>query len=269
MKYSITFLFVLIAQLAFCQSDEPDCRDHPLIGRMPNTYITLCSTGEDAVEMQMSASVSDMKSGKRFYARYSFAAVNQSKPPTFGQIVANLEANIIKNGGKKIFSSDSLGSATLLIPGKPKDTWISINDLADGNYELVTVEVNSVKKVTPLSMLDDLSVKGKSILYMKFEDKKPQISSESTGMIDIIVDLLQTESELMVSIEAHSNDFAQAAANQQLSDERALTVYEAIVAKGVDKNRMKYKGWGGTKPVTDNKSEEGKSKNNRIEIIKL
>jgi outer membrane protein OmpA-like peptidoglycan-associated protein len=43
----------------------------------------------------------------------------------------------------------------------------------------------------------------------------------------------------------------------------------SLVTKGTDKSRLAAKGWGQTKPITENTSEEGKAKNRRVEIVKL
>jgi len=43
---------------------------------------------------------------------------------------------------------------------------------------------------------------------------------------------------------------------------------DALVAKGIDKTRMSFVGWGQEKPVADNRNEEGRAKNRRVEIVK-
>lgn len=43
----------------------------------------------------------------------------------------------------------------------------------------------------------------------------------------------------------------------------------AIAAKGINKSRLVFKGWGQTKPISENNTEEGKANNRRVEIVKL
>lgn len=236
---------------------------------MPNTFISLCSTGEDAIEMQTSKMNSQLISGKRYMIQYNFVPDNRSIAPTFKQIADHFEVSVVKNSGKRLFFSDSSGTATFMIPGKAKELWVQLNDQLSGNYELVIVEASTTKKVTALSMLDDLTTKGSTILYVKFDDDKSIISSESLGLVDVIVDFLQTESDLNISIEAHTDNTGFEAEQLKVSESRALALYDAIVTKGVDKRRLKYKGWGKAKPVFDNSSEDGRAKNNRIELVKM
>lgn len=271
MKYTICLLLVLSVHLAFGQKDDPNCKDHPLLARVPGTYISLCSTGEDMVEVPVKDTIFEIKSGKRFYARYSFDAAGNIKAPSFEQIVSHYERIVLKNNGKKIYSGNT-GAASLLMPVKTKEIWIVINDHSastPGSYEIITVEEEVFRKVTPLNILDDLSTSGTSVLYMKFENDTTIISPESAGMIDVIVELMLTETDLNISIEAHTDIAVNAAENQKLSESRAQTIYDAVVAKGIDKKRLKHKGWGETKQLFDSSTEIGRTKNNRIELRKI
>lgn len=52
------------------------------------------------------------------------------------------------------------------------------------------------------------------------------------------------------------------------SIESAKAVMDALIAKGVDKTRMSFVGWGQEKAVADNRSKEGRAQNRRVEIVK-
>jgi outer membrane protein OmpA-like peptidoglycan-associated protein len=58
------------------------------------------------------------------------------------------------------------------------------------------------------------------------------------------------------------------ASDKTLSDQRAKTVVAAIVAQGIDAKRLNALGHGQDKPIADNKTEEGKAKNRRVELVK-
>ena len=55
--------------------------------------------------------------------------------------------------------------------------------------------------------------------------------------------------------------------NQELSFKRARSVYNKLIEFGVSKNQLSYIGYGFSKPVEDNETEIGRSKNRRTEII--
>jgi len=79
---------------------------------------------------------------------------------------------------------------------------------------------------------------------------------------------MKAEPEMKVSIEGHTDNTGDPAANKKLSERRAKAVQESLVAKGIAAARLSSRGWGQEKPVADNRSEEGKAKNRRVEIIK-
>lgn len=55
--------------------------------------------------------------------------------------------------------------------------------------------------------------------------------------------------------------------NQKLSESRAKEVYDYLVSKEINSNRMKYKGYGFTKPVSSNDTPDGRSLNRRTEFV--
>jgi OOP family OmpA-OmpF porin len=67
-------------------------------------------------------------------------------------------------------------------------------------------------------------------------------------------------------IEGHTDNVGQAAANETLSGERALTIKKFLVEKGIAKARLLATGFGQSRPIADNSTEEGRAKNRRTEF---
>jgi len=58
------------------------------------------------------------------------------------------------------------------------------------------------------------------------------------------------------------------ASNKTLSEQRAKSVMNAVVQKGIAAGQLSAVGWGQDKPIADNRSEDGRAKNRRVEIVK-
>jgi outer membrane protein OmpA-like peptidoglycan-associated protein len=105
-------------------------------------------------------------------------------------------------------------------------------------------------------------------LYINFDTGKSNIKPESMGIIDQIAALLQAHPDLRLSIEGHTDNVGTPQSNKTLSQQRANSVMSAVAQKGIAANRMTAVGWGQEKPIADNRSEDGKAKNRRVEIVK-
>ena len=75
--------------------------------------------------------------------------------------------------------------------------------------------------------------------------------------------------ELNFSVEGHTDSDGDNSLNQSLSDQRAKAVMNQLISMGIAENRLKYKGWGETKPMSDNNTPEGKANNRRVEFVKF
>ena len=133
-----------------------------------------------------------------------------------------------------------------------------------GRFELEAMK----QEITANEMLDALNKDGYVTLNILFETGKSTIQKESIPMIDQMYELMTIEPALKISIEGHTDNTGDAQLNKKLSDDRAKTVMNALIAKGIDKSRLSSIGWGQEKPVADNRTDEGRTKNRRVEIVK-
>jgi outer membrane protein OmpA-like peptidoglycan-associated protein len=117
-------------------------------------------------------------------------------------------------------------------------------------------------------MYEALGKDGFIALYINFDTGKSDIKPEAQGTIDQIAALLKGHADLKVGIEGHTDNVGTPAANKTLSEQRAKSVAAAVAKTGVPADRMTAVGWGQEKPVADNRSEEGRGKNRRVEIVK-
>ena len=80
---------------------------------------------------------------------------------------------------------------------------------------------------------------------------------------------LNIENDIKIQIIGHTDDIGNDQDNQILSEKRAQAVFDALVAKGIDANRLSYLGLGESSPISTNETEEGRRKNRRTEFVVL
>jgi len=128
---------------------------------------------------------------------------------------------------------------------------------------------------------DDLKIKIASINFKpnsaEFVDDKPEIAARNSYVLNRLAEILQKYRQYEITIEGHANitkywDPAQAKQEQEeelipLSEDRATRVLEALVERGISRNRLTAQGVGGSKPIVDFRDEENRWKNRRVEFI--
>ncbi len=79
--------------------------------------------------------------------------------------------------------------------------------------------------------------------------------------------ILKENPKMRVEVGGHTDPTGNEKANQVISEKRALSAKKYLMDKfGIEENRLITKGYGATKPIADNKTEEGRSKNRRVEF---
>ncbi len=261
------FVFIAGAGLVLAQeTDAEGCKDHPMLSRMKDFYLESCDKNFDAQEFILKDGATKSLEGDKYYLRYQLRE-NAARPSPL-QIRRNYENAIKGIGGEVIYSAEE--QATFRVIKSGKETWVRLDVWNAGSlYDLTILEITAMQQeVTADAMYEALSKDGFIALYINFDTGKSEIKPEAQGTIDQIAALLTGHADLKIGIEGHTDNVGTPAANKTLSEQRAKAVMAAVAAKGVAAARMIAVGWGQEKPVADNRSEDGRAKNRRVEIVK-
>jgi outer membrane protein OmpA-like peptidoglycan-associated protein len=99
-----------------------------------------------------------------------------------------------------------------------------------------------------------------------FETNKFNLKTESQSELDKLVQLLNENPTLKIEISGHTDSIGKAPDNLKLSQSRAKAVVDYLISKKITAARLTSKGFGSTKPVAHNKTEEGRAMNRRTEM---
>jgi outer membrane protein OmpA-like peptidoglycan-associated protein len=257
---------------------EAEFKDSPYFSGMPNYKITDASDQEFSDYRFYNGKNCITVEGKKHYRAYTLK--ENAKQSSELQISRNYSNSIKSMGGTIVFDGQCSGSDCAencggrMMVGKVikggSELWVEIVPFNDGNdYYLSLIVKEAMKQdVTASDMFDALNRDGHIALYINFDTGKATIRPESKPIIIQIVEMLKANAGLAVSVEGHTDNVGSPKSNQTLSDERAKTVAAAIVAQGIDAKRLSALGHGQDKPVADNKTEEGRAKNRRVELVK-
>lgn len=100
-----------------------------------------------------------------------------------------------------------------------------------------------------------------------FEFGKATLRPESSEELDRVAALLTDNPSMQIDIAGHTDNVGSDADNLKLSDDRAKAVHDYLVNKGVVATRLSWKGYGETKPVAGNDTDEGRAQNRRVEFV--
>lgn len=99
-----------------------------------------------------------------------------------------------------------------------------------------------------------------------FDFDKSILKNESHVELDKLAAYLKENQKLRIELGGHTDNQGSDAYNLSLSLDRAKAVYDYLVSKGIDSNRMSYKGYGATIPIATNETDEGRALNRRTEF---
>jgi outer membrane protein OmpA-like peptidoglycan-associated protein len=266
-------LLALVTLTRFVLAEEGDaegCKDTPLFNRLPGYVINECDVKDfNYYEFPVASDSVRRVEGK--YWMVDYYVKEEAKPSSPLATVRNYKNAIEKAGGKVVYVNDTdwpLVSGYFTKNGAETWVYVAPRDLGWG-YTIYIVQQEEMKQeITSNVMMDSLNASGHIALAITFDTGKATITDESRPIIEQMVDLMRNNPALKVEIQGHTDNVGKADANLKLSDERAHAVMKALLDKGIAADRMTAKGYGDTKPVADNSTDDGKAKNRRVELVK-
>lgn len=102
-----------------------------------------------------------------------------------------------------------------------------------------------------------------------FDTESSSLTAQDKAIILDFAEYLKENPTLRVAVYGHTDNVGIPANNLKLSEDRAKSVSDFLIQNGVDKSRLSSKGFGATKPVSDNSSSQGRMKNRRTEFVIL
>lgn len=99
-----------------------------------------------------------------------------------------------------------------------------------------------------------------------FDSKQYNLKAESTSELDKLFVLMRDNPTIRIQISGHTDNIGKPEDNLVLSNNRAQAVVKYLVGKGINQQRLTFKGFGASQPVADNNTDEGRAQNRRTEM---
>ncbi|WP_179344531.1 OmpA family protein [Winogradskyella ursingii] len=130
--------------------------------------------------------------------------------------------------------------------------------------EAGTVANNGCPEIKPTEeVMKTLNEYARTIL---FDTGKASIKNESEEVLEAMIAIFKEYPQATFSINGHTDSVGSKANNQLLSERRANSVRDYLIANGIDKARLTAQGFGESQPIADNSTRNGRKNNRRVEV---
>ena len=167
---------------------------------------------------------------------------------------------------KRAFKGYINGTRVINIPSMKKPTRLKFWNAGQYKYNSLS-NVRLAQGAVPL--YDRLMTDGKIVTYaITFELGKADLKPESMVEINRVANLMKENPGLEFEVQGHCDASGSDKVNDPLSQQRAEAIVAALVEQGIASARLTAVGKGSHSPIADNKTEEGRAKNRRVEFVK-
>lgn len=160
-----------------------------------------------------------------------------------------------------------------LFDGERYSITVEVPGFASAKYMLDPAEADADKKIIKDIELHRTTSASKHMAghvmrldNLIFEVAKSKIDPDSYAELDLLVNMMREHKSMVIQLEGHTDYLGDPGKNMKLSQQRVDAVRDYLVSKGVHKNRIKLKAFGGTMPLSRDSTPEGHRLNRRVEV---
>jgi outer membrane protein OmpA-like peptidoglycan-associated protein len=253
-------------------SDKAGFKDPALFTRLPNYWGDWVDEKQfDAHTFQVSREKEERVEGHFLQYQYNFDDSRGAAPASPLQVIRNYQNAAKRIGGKILFENEEL--TTLLVSKDGKETWVSVQPSPNGSqYGLIIVERQAMQQDVVanaealqggLAQVGHVEVPG-----IFFDFNKSDVKPESQPALAEVAKLLQANPSMRVWVVGHTDSVGSSESNVTLSNARAAAVIKVLTQQmGIDLKWLAPHGAGPFAPVASNKTEEGRARNRRVELV--
>jgi outer membrane protein OmpA-like peptidoglycan-associated protein len=267
-------LVLALPSVAFArQADADGSKDHPLVPRMAGFYIS----SYDAKEFNGHTFLLEGDKEERVEGRFweiEYWVKEGAKTPSPLEIAKNYRNAFVAKGGVVRLADEDGANTVIMLKQGGGELWFEC-DVSNGGevYTLTIVERAALAQqveLTAASIAAALKAQGSLVLRnILFETGKAALTPASTRDLQLVAEVLTQDQTLRLEIQGHTDNVGQPAANRTLSQQRADAVREFLITTGrIAAARLTAVGYGDTRPVGPNTTDEGRALNRRVEIVK-
>ncbi|MFZ6011022.1 MAG: OmpA family protein [Bacteroidota bacterium] len=207
------------------------------------SIVSICGYAQES-EIQAKGKVTDSRTNKGLKANIRYSSIPTGS--IYGRFNDSTFAFRIFGTAKYQITAEAKGYNPRTVIVDPKDI--------DNNKEVVRDIV-----LTPSGETIRLS-------HLIFAQGKSVIEPQSYDELDEVVQLMKENPKMEIQLEGHTDNQGSPKANMELSEDRVNAVKKYLVNKGITKDRIKTKAFGGSQPLKNEMTQEARALNRRVEM---
>ena len=273
MKRFLGILFWLVLPLVAQVKLEPDaagCVDSKVLPRLPNCRIDNCEA-KDSDHRDVPVREDDngevVTAALDGESRTMMYECNEGTTPVS---IVQRAATALRAAGFQIPYQFSEKEATLT--ARKSDLWVLV-DAASRYYTVVEMKSSGPDFegiADAASMAEAIERYGHMPVYgIRFLPGRADLLPASDSALREVAIMLEEHPQWRIRIEGHTDNTGSKMGNMTLSSRRASAVASWLAAHGIKRTRLDPQGLGDSQPVADNAAEAGRTRNRRIELVKL